>query len=136
MNQHYIDRFHSLFGSNAITILNNFFSASKLYSTDDVCVEYANHMLWHNRFIYLKVRKDDLNVSLIFFSNTVLIELQRWTGAFHVPLILQVFTMYYNITNSASHIEDLKYQLSGGQLRATLLLAATAICHSLLCSTC
>ncbi len=55
MNQHYIDHFHSIFGSNAITVLNNFFSASEFYSTDDVCIKYANRMLWHNRFIYLKV---------------------------------------------------------------------------------
>ena len=66
MNQHYIDHFHSIFGSNAITVLNNFFSASEFYSTDDVHIEYANCMLWHNRFIYLKARKDNLNVSLIF----------------------------------------------------------------------
>jgi hypothetical protein len=132
MNQCYIDHFHSLFGSNAITILNNFFSASEFYLTDDVHFEYANHILWHNCFIYLKVRKDDLNVSLIFFCNTVLIELQRWTGVFHMPLVLQVFAVYYNITNCASCVENLKYQLSGGQLCATLSLAATAVRHSLL----
>lgn len=66
MNQRYIDRFRSLFGSNAITVLNNFFSASEFYSTDDARVEYANRMLWHNRFIYLKARKDNRDVSLLF----------------------------------------------------------------------
>ena len=65
MNQHYIDHFCSIFRSNAITILGNFFSASEFYLTDDARIEYANRMLWHNHFIYLKARKDDLNVSLI-----------------------------------------------------------------------
>ena len=65
MNQRYINHFCSIFGSNAITILSNFFSASEFYSTDDVRIEYANRMLWHNCFIYLKARKDDLNISLI-----------------------------------------------------------------------
>lgn len=65
MNQRYIDRFRSVFGSNAVTVLSNFFSTSEFYSTDDARVEYANRMLWHNRFIYLKAKKDDLNVSLV-----------------------------------------------------------------------
>ena len=62
MNQRYIDRFHSIFGSNALVALNRFFSSSELYATDDARVEYADHMLWNMRFVYLRAKKDDPDV--------------------------------------------------------------------------
>lgn len=62
MNQRYVDRFRSVFGSHAVTVLNKFFSSSKFYETDDARAEYADNMLWKNRFIYSRARKDDPNV--------------------------------------------------------------------------
>ena len=64
-------------------------------------------------------------------SIPVLIRLQRWTGAFHAPLILQVFSVYYSIVGNGSHAHGLKYQLTSGQPRAALALAATAVSYSL-----
>ena len=60
----------------------------------------------------------------------VLIELQRWTGAFYAPLILQVFSTYYSIVGNGSRVEGLRYQLMGGQPRAALALATTAVSYS------
>ena len=43
-------------------VLNKFFSSSKFYKTDDAHAEYTDNMLWKNRFIYSRARKDDPNV--------------------------------------------------------------------------
>ena|SRR5487761_492652 len=135
MNQRYIDRFRSVFGTTAVTVVNKFLFTSDLYITDDACTEYASRMLWNNRFLYAKAKKDDPNVSpASHFSivHPVTINLQRWTGAFHAPLLLQVFSVYFNIVNNGFLVEGLKYQLTGRQPRAALALAATAVRHSLL----
>jgi len=65
-------------------------------------------------------------------DNPVIIDLQQWTGAFHAPLLLQVFSVYINIVSNGSFVEGLSYHLMGCQPRAALALAATAMCHSLL----
>jgi len=58
----------------------------------------------------------------------MVINLQRWTGAFHMPLVLQVFSVYFNITSRGCTVEGLKYELSDGeQPRAALALAAAAM---------
>jgi hypothetical protein len=95
-------------------------------------------MLWKNRFLYAKAKKDDPNVSPVlhfFIVDPIIIDLQQWTGAFHVPLLLQVFSIYFNIVSNGFLVEGLKYQLTGHQPHAALALAATAVCHSLLDDT-
>jgi len=58
----------------------------------------------------------------------MVIDLQWWTGAFHTPLVLQVFSVYFNITSHGCTVEGLKYELSGGeQPRAALALTAAAV---------
>jgi len=52
-------------------MLNKFFS-SNLYTTDVVCTEYADHMLWKNCFIFSRARKDDPNVIAISTSSLIL----------------------------------------------------------------
>jgi hypothetical protein len=66
------------------------------------------------------------------FPDSVLIYVQRWTGAFHAPLVLQVFSVYFSIINGGSLVDNLKYGLSSGQPRAALALAVIAVrCFSL-----
>ena len=73
MNQRYVDRFRSNFGSGAITVLDKYFTSSPIYKQNDAArIEYATRMLWKKRFLYAKAKKDDTDVSCHHYGTYLL----------------------------------------------------------------
>jgi len=97
MNQRYVDRFRSNLGTSAMMALDKFFNSSPIYKRNDAArAEYAHHMLWNNRFLYAKAKKDDANVRChlysYFYANGLILALD-WGISSHIynPSLFSLF---------------------------------------------
>jgi hypothetical protein len=88
------------FGSAAVTMVNYFFESNDKFKTTELCQEFADYMLEHDRFIFSNTDSEDYEVSQLFLSYDIYLQVltsfhwQEWRGAFGSPFVLQVFATH------------------------------------------